>query len=377
MLKDTFTVNLNTANSNFRLGVDVNGGLTTGHLKFDALEIYDSALTDIQIAGLFRENDSRTNLQTTIPFTGLVYANHFTNSNISASSGGAVVRTFDPINITPVADQSGTANNARQFNLNSYMEYDLTNYPEVRPGSTGTNEFTVSVQIKVDPVYYAALANNQYVTFFTAGANGAIYLRILKSASGAQLQGGFQQSNGTFVAATSLQLTDASFTNNFLTVTLTSSSAAANLITLYANTGQTSTGTATLGPFYGCCPVMGFGYPANSTFSFKGIIDNVYIYNRRLLIGEVSQIVSNNTLSNENFNVNNLKFTMYPNPANDVVRVDLETEVESVEVYSIQGQMVLQSKTKEFSVASLNSGMYLVRVEDENGAFATQKIIKN
>ena len=53
----------------------------------------------------------------------------------------------------------------------------------------------------------------------------------------------------------------------------------------------------------------------------------------------------------------------------------MENEVKSIEIYSIQGQKVLTASSKEINVSNLSKGMYLVRIEDQNNAIATQKLI--
>ena len=67
---------------------------------------------------------------------------------------------------------------------------------------------------------------------------------------------------------------------------------------------------------------------------------------------------------------------MYPNPATDVLNIAIENELKSVEIYNIQGQKVLSSNQKQINVPGLSNGMYMVRVEDENGSASTQKLIK-
>lgn len=83
------------------------------------------------------------------------------------------------------------------------------------------------------------------------------------------------------------------------------------------------------------------------------------------------------TLSTNEFNTNNLKFNLYPNPSTDFVNISLDSEIKSVEIYSLQGQKVTASTEKEINVSGLSNGIYMVRVEDENGAIATQKLMKN
>ncbi|MCQ2303983.1 MAG: T9SS type A sorting domain-containing protein [Bacteroidales bacterium] len=66
---------------------------------------------------------------------------------------------------------------------------------------------------------------------------------------------------------------------------------------------------------------------------------------------------------------------VYPNPVNDVVRIDGVTATE-VLVYNALGQL---TKTvcdmNEFSVADLPEGVYLLRIRDEKGNVYTDKII--
>ena len=80
------------------------------------------------------------------------------------------------------------------------------------------------------------------------------------------------------------------------------------------------------------------------------------------------------TLSNSDFD-GNLKFNLYPNPATNLVNIELATELKSVEIYSLQGQKVLSSNKNQVDVSSLSKGMYMVRVEDVESGVSTQKLI--
>lgn len=106
---------------------------------------------------------------------------------------------------------------------------------------------------------------------------------------------------------------------------------------------------------------------------FNGRIDDLRIYNVALQSGEVSSL--NAALSKEEFNTN-LEFSLYPNPAKNNINIDLETEIKSIEIYSLQGQKVLSTQSKQVDVSNLSNGIYMVRVEDIDGAVSTQKLIK-
>jgi hypothetical protein len=107
-----------------------------------------------------------------------------------------------------------------------------------------------------------------------------------------------------------------------------------------------------------------------------GDIDDIQIYSGALSDAQVANLYTNNTLSSSDFSQNNLKAILYPNPVRDMLNIEIENEIKSVEIYNIQGQKVITSISNSVEVASLNSGIYMVRVEDVNGAIATQKLVK-
>ncbi|WP_396142981.1 LamG-like jellyroll fold domain-containing protein [Flavobacterium sp.] len=108
---------------------------------------------------------------------------------------------------------------------------------------------------------------------------------------------------------------------------------------------------------------------------FNGTVDDLKIYNYAISDADVTSLFSNNILASENFTSQNLKATIYPNPTSDNFSIEMENEVKSVEIYSIQGQKVLTSNTKDMNVSNLSKGMYLVKIEDSNNAVSTQKLI--
>lgn len=87
--------------------------------------------------------------------------------------------------------------------------------------------------------------------------------------------------------------------------------------------------------------------------------------------------IQSGTLSTQDFNSNNLKFSMYPNPAKDILNISLDSDLKSVEIYSLQGQKVFSSNEKIISISNLSNGIYMVKVEDVNGAVATTRLIKS
>ncbi|WP_396188710.1 LamG-like jellyroll fold domain-containing protein [Flavobacterium sp.] len=122
--------------------------------------------------------------------------------------------------------------------------------------------------------------------------------------------------------------------------------------------------------------IFKLGIGVGDELSFIGAIDDLKIYNYVISDADVTSLYTNNTLSSSDFSQNNLKVAMYPNPVNDILNIDIENEIKSVEVYNIQGQRVIQSNSKQIETSSLNSGIYIVKITDENNLIAIQKVIK-
>lgn len=115
-------------------------------------------------------------------------------------------------------------------------------------------------------------------------------------------------------------------------------------------------------------------YADGSAGSFNGAIDDLKIYNYAINATEVSNLYNNNTLTSENFNTNNLEVSLYPNPVRDILNIEIENDIQSIEIYNIQGQRVLSSNQNQINVSDLASGMYLVRIQDIDNNIATKKI---
>lgn len=72
-------------------------------------------------------------------------------------------------------------------------------------------------------------------------------------------------------------------------------------------------------------------------------------------------------------------FSMYPNPANDLVTIDAKSNIDSVSVYNLLGQEVMISTPKSaqatLDISNLNAGVYLVKTTTQ-GKTATSRLIK-
>lgn len=70
-------------------------------------------------------------------------------------------------------------------------------------------------------------------------------------------------------------------------------------------------------------------------------------------------------------NINNIQFSVYPNPANSVVIVKATDKAAKVKLYNAVGALVMESNMNNgqatLQVAELAKGLYFVRLEDNNG----------
>ena len=99
------------------------------------------------------------------------------------------------------------------------------------------------------------------------------------------------------------------------------------------------------------------------------------IYNYALEQADITSLYTNNTLSSSNFTQNNLEVALYPNPVRDILNIEIENDIQSIEIYNIQGQKVLSSNQKQINVSDLATGMYMVRIQDIDNNIATKKIV--
>jgi len=109
---------------------------------------------------------------------------------------------------------------------------------------------------------------------------------------------------------------------------------------------------------------------------FNGAVDDLKVYNYVLSDADITSLYNNNTLSSQDFSQNNLEVSLYPNPVNDVLNIETALDIQTVEIYNIQGQKVLSSNQKQINTQNLSAGIYLVNITDTNNNKISKKIIK-
>jgi len=83
------------------------------------------------------------------------------------------------------------------------------------------------------------------------------------------------------------------------------------------------------------------------------------------------------TLSVDTKILNENKFQVYPVPANDILTIKSTQSIEQVAVFNLQGQRLLnQNKnTNKINISNLNNGVYIIKIQTENGLNITKKFI--
>ena len=107
------------------------------------------------------------------------------------------------------------------------------------------------------------------------------------------------------------------------------------------------------------------GPNSNTVFPNQMEIDYVRVYQENLT----------NSINIDNKN----KYTVFPNPANDVLTIQGKN-VSSIKIFNIYGNIVLYKNVndnKTVDVSILNKGMYLVELEDYFGFKINKKVIIN
>ncbi|WP_432672042.1 T9SS type A sorting domain-containing protein [Flavobacterium sp. SM2513] len=117
------------------------------------------------------------------------------------------------------------------------------------------------------------------------------------------------------------------------------------------------------------CPTTNQQYSVSATYTRCGGTDVIMVQD--------SYAVQIENLAVHDANQANTAFQMYPNPVDNLLHIKSNTALESVEIYSLQGQRVLTTIQNQINVSQLASGVYLIRILDVNKASVTRKLVKN
>ena len=105
------------------------------------------------------------------------------------------------------------------------------------------------------------------------------------------------------------------------------------------------------------------------------LLGNARIYNTTVDMGVYEFGAPSLGINDFAFNENEIK--LYPNPTTSVLNIQMNNNFKQATIYSILGAKVLKSQNKTINVSGLSNGMFLIKIEDENGNVSTKRFIKN
>ncbi|WP_179321255.1 T9SS type A sorting domain-containing protein [Winogradskyella helgolandensis] len=83
---------------------------------------------------------------------------------------------------------------------------------------------------------------------------------------------------------------------------------------------------------------------------------------------------TNCSLSVNDFNLNSI--SLHPNPTSSILNIEMTKNIKQATVYSLLGKEVLKIRNKQIDVSRLSNGVFLIKIEDENGNVSTKRFVK-
>ena len=80
-------------------------------------------------------------------------------------------------------------------------------------------------------------------------------------------------------------------------------------------------------------------------------------------------------LGTEDTALNN--FSVYPNPAKDVINIKTDDKIKKIDIYSLDGKKIAEETASSINVSKYSQGNYLMMIYFENGKTSTQKFSKH
>ncbi|MCI2229983.1 T9SS type A sorting domain-containing protein [Polaribacter sp. MSW13] len=73
---------------------------------------------------------------------------------------------------------------------------------------------------------------------------------------------------------------------------------------------------------------------------------------------------------------NKIDFSIFPNPTSSILNIEMKNNIKQITIYSIIGAKVLTTKLKTIDTSNLNTGVYLIMVEDAKGNRIKKRFVK-
>lgn len=101
-------------------------------------------------------------------------------------------------------------------------------------------------------------------------------------------------------------------------------------------------------------------------------------YNINFIV-DGNSVYPDGTTGINNIEISSIDFSIYPNPASDILQISSSTEKGVLRIYDINGKLAqteLVFTNSEINISSLSTGTYVVVLTNENGEAGVQKFVK-
>lgn len=100
----------------------------------------------------------------------------------------------------------------------------------------------------------------------------------------------------------------------------------------------------------------------------------IYLESTRNWVVDVRNALLGPTL---NLNTNNVKISMYPNPAKDIVNFNTNSEINKIELFDTNGRIFYLNKlqSNKYALPDLARGTYYIRIYSNDKTLKTQKLL--
>lgn len=126
---------------------------------------------------------------------------------------------------------------------------------------------------------------------------------------------------------------------------------------------------------------VGVGVASGANQFWKGNLDEVYYFKKALTGTEIQNLYNGTFVNLEKISKNNETLTLYPNPANQSIKIqgiNLNDEVH-IKIISPDGKIVKDEMATKSSVnvSDLNAGIYFIELSDSKGKTDKIKFVKD
>jgi hypothetical protein len=319
------------------------------------------------------------NINAQIPFADLLLGMQF-GGDFSDVSATQAILTENTASLT--SDRNGIDNNAALFEGNKTINFDFSANGSLLAGAEN-GQITLTCRIQLNDDWLSNLALN---TEFNLLNNGKSYLRMVKGELGNVLilKGGvfnnntLQGTNG--LLQTSLTLRNTVIGNlpdwnpgptDWNTFTLTyDANFGEPVIGLFVNGILKASNNVNYNATNLTYDIMNEKFEIGSSDflpqGFSGKIDDIYLYNRSLTLGEITTLDTVNIFTGIK-NVTELSgIKLYPNPTENALHIISNKELGDIELYDLLGNLLFKEDVKDFQyqldLTTYSTGIYNVKV---------------